>query len=75
MKQKIIFFFTCFFIYLLLFVLENALFSFAFTLLQIKGAVLPILTIFLLIIVNPPITWILSNKYYPKIVKDKSSLN
>lgn len=75
MKQKIIFFFTCFFIYLILFVVENAIVSFAFTLLQITGMVVPILQVVLLIIVNPPLTWILANIYYPRLAKEKTSIN
>ncbi|MEG0177791.1 MAG: hypothetical protein RR674_08600 [Anaerorhabdus sp.] len=69
MKQKIIFFLICFFTYILLFIFENAILSFVFTLLEIGGVVMPICTLVLLILINPPVSWILANSFYNKFNK------
>lgn len=73
MKEKIIYFFSCFLTYIVLFLVEYALISFVFTLMQIKGFFTPLVYVVLLIFVNPFITWGLSNRYYNKIQKGNSS--
>ncbi|MFV0551823.1 MAG: hypothetical protein ACK5L6_07875 [Anaerorhabdus sp.] len=73
MKEKIIYFFTCFLTYLVVFIVEFMTLSFIFTIFQVKGFFLPFVYVALLIIVNPLITWVLANTFYTKIQKGNSS--
>lgn len=73
MKEKIIYFCTCFLTYLMVFVAEFMVLSFVFTIFQVKGFFLPLVYVVLLIIVNPLITWVLANAFYTKIQKGNSS--
>lgn len=73
MKDKLIYFFTCLGTNILLFIVEFMVLSFIFTLLNWNGYFVPFIYVFLLIFVNPFITWILANEFYNKIQTGNSS--